>query len=532
MPSKKTRLVNLDALIPRADFETTEDISQSSPPSTIQIRDLERASSFFFGTLRKPDFQRETASWEPEKVREFIKTFIEGDLIPAIILWRSPGGTFIIDGAHRLSALIAWVDNDFGDGTVSTEFFGGIIPDDQRKFAEQARKIIHKEFRTYQEHLAALKSPDTANPEVKARAFAFGQRAIQLQWVPGNALKAESSFFKINRSATLIQETELEILVARRKPNGLAARAMLRAGRGYKYWQHFAEDKQKQIEESARHIYDQLWTPILTVPIKTLDLPVAGANYSAYTLPLLFQFISLANEETLLHKKITTKDIESPNGEVDKDGDATIEHLPKVRKIADRISSKDYPGSLGLHPAIYFYSDEGRFQPTAFLAVVRLITQFEKEDLFADFTTHRKRFEEFLVKYKTFSNQVTAKWGSGIKSFDKFHDLLRLVLDHMIQGDTDDEIVQYLSTDPVFLFLSARDEILLEEEIGKDFNVATQSKAFLKIALSGAIRCAHCGGYLDKKFSIDHKIPKKEGGKGHLENAQLMHLYCNTTAKN
>ena len=55
-------------------------------------------------------------------MREFIKTFIEGDLIPAIILWRSPGGTFIIDGAHRLSALIAWVDNDFGDGTVSTEF--------------------------------------------------------------------------------------------------------------------------------------------------------------------------------------------------------------------------------------------------------------------------------------------------------------------------------------------------------------------------------------------------------------------------
>jgi hypothetical protein len=109
-----------------------------------------------------------------------------------------------------------------------------------------------------------------------------------------------------------------------------------------------------------------LWTPILTVPIKTLDLPVAGANYSAYTLPLLFQFISLANEETLLHKKITAKDIESPNGEVDKDGDATIEHLHKVRKIADRISSKDYPAVWAFIPQSTFTAMRGDFSRLLF----------------------------------------------------------------------------------------------------------------------------------------------------------------------
>lgn len=58
--------VNLDALIPRADFDIIESTSQSAPPQTMQIRDLEK-DAFFYSGLRKPDFQRETASWSPAR---------------------------------------------------------------------------------------------------------------------------------------------------------------------------------------------------------------------------------------------------------------------------------------------------------------------------------------------------------------------------------------------------------------------------------------------------------------------------------
>lgn len=477
-----SKTVNLDALIPRADFETAEDFSQAPPPNTVSIRDLERATSFFFAALRKPDFQRETSSWSSKKIRDFIKTFVEGDLVPAIILWRSPGGTFIIDGAHRLSAIIAWVDNDFGDGPISQKLFGGVIPIEQQRIADQTRKLVHKEFRTYQEHLAALKTPDTANAQVKARALAFGQVAIQLQWVPGNAQKAEDSFFKINREATLIQETELQILRARRKPNGLAARAMLRAGSGYKYWHHFEVAKQEHIEKLAKDIYEQLWTPILAIPIKTLDLPIAGAPHSAYTLPLVFEFITQANNGTL------------PKYTDDADGAATIECLKKVEKIANRISSKSYAGSLGLHPVVYFYSSEGRFQPTAFLAIVRLMEQFEKEDLFAVFTKHRLAFEDFIVKYKHFSNQITSKWGSGVRAFDRFSDLLHMVLDRLAAGDNENQILKVLAKDTVFNFLKPSDDSAKDKEIGKDFSKDAKSEAFLTVALKGAVRCALTAG--------------------------------------
>ena len=104
--------VNLDALIANEDFEVEETISSGKKKETISIEDI-KADSFFFVNLRKPDFQRETNEWDSQKITELIKSFVEGDLIPAVILWRSTGGyLFVIDGSHRLSALSAWINDD------------------------------------------------------------------------------------------------------------------------------------------------------------------------------------------------------------------------------------------------------------------------------------------------------------------------------------------------------------------------------------------------------------------------------------
>ena len=82
---------------------------------------------WFYPNLRKPEYQRETNEWTPEKVLGLIESFVNGDLIPAIILWTSKGNyTFVIDGAHRLGALIAWVNDDYGDWEISRNFFENI----------------------------------------------------------------------------------------------------------------------------------------------------------------------------------------------------------------------------------------------------------------------------------------------------------------------------------------------------------------------------------------------------------------------
>jgi len=228
--------VNLDALIAREDFEVEENVNSGKKKETISIEDI-KTDSFFFPNLKKPDFQRETNEWDSQKICELIRSFIEGDLIPAIILWRSSGGyLFVIDGSHRLSALSAWVNDDYGDGETSKLFYDAIIPDEQLEIAQETRKLVNKTVGSYKDFRLALTHPDKVKPEIVKYAKNLGALAIQLQWVEGDARKAESSFFKINQQAAPIDKTELKLLESRKKPNSISARAIIRGGKGHKYW--------------------------------------------------------------------------------------------------------------------------------------------------------------------------------------------------------------------------------------------------------------------------------------------------------
>jgi len=156
---------NLDAPIPREGFEVKEEIAQSQSIQAIQIRDLER-DSFLYYQLRKPDFQRETSEWDPKRISDFIQSFLGGDLIPAIILWNSGRYIFTIDGAHRLSALIAWVLDDYGDGIISQTFFGNGIPDEQREVAQATRNLVKKLVGTYTDHKYAIQNQTKVPNEI------------------------------------------------------------------------------------------------------------------------------------------------------------------------------------------------------------------------------------------------------------------------------------------------------------------------------------------------------------------------------
>src|SRR5437867_5754936 len=138
--------VNLDALIPRDDFDETVAVSRAAGTrkDRLSVGDLVRGE-FFFGALRKPDFQRETSEWDPQKIVSLIESFLAGDLIPAVILWQSKNNlTFIIDGSHRLSALAAWINDDYGDGEMSKALNEGVIPEEQIEIAEGVRNLMRK----------------------------------------------------------------------------------------------------------------------------------------------------------------------------------------------------------------------------------------------------------------------------------------------------------------------------------------------------------------------------------------------------
>src|SRR3989304_8931756 len=159
--------VNLDALTPREDFEATGINNSGNLFESISVSSF--ATGLFYPFLRKPDFQRETSEWDAKKICEFLESYINGDLIPSIILWRSNTGLFfVIDGAHRLSALTAWIYDDYGDGEISQRFYSNNIPEDQKQIALDTKKYINKKIGPYKEIIEAS-SQANPNPEYLER---------------------------------------------------------------------------------------------------------------------------------------------------------------------------------------------------------------------------------------------------------------------------------------------------------------------------------------------------------------------------
>ncbi|MBI4243806.1 MAG: DUF262 domain-containing protein [Planctomycetes bacterium] len=509
--------VNLDALIPREDFEVKEPTHGMVARSMISINDL-KEKDFFFSALRKPDFQRETNEWDTNKICDFIQSYLEGDLIPAVILWRSASGfIFVIDGSHRLSALSAWINNDYGDGDISKKFYDGIIPDEQIEIAERMRNQIRKRVGLFKDYELATSYPDKVKPEIVERAKSLGALAIQLQWVQGDSSKAEASYFKINQQASPINPTELRVLQARKQPNAIAARAIIRSGKGHKYWSAFSEENQLSIEEIAKEINKLLFNPELDSPIKTLDLPIGGKAYAAQSLPLVLDFINIVNNV-------------SDGLHPDQDGKETIQFLTRCKNVAQRINS-NHPGSLGLHPIIYFYAPNGRHKPASFFALTALILDFEKLKYFDKFTKARDKFESLLLKYDYLIQQIVRKHRSATASYPYIKDFYLRSIEKLLDEKNIDQAVNQVIKDVKFNYLTQAVE---EADItGQDFSKETKSAAFIRDAIKTALRCSICGGYIHKNaISIDHIVRKEEGGTGSLDNAQLAHPYCNTTFKN
>ena len=75
-----------------------------------------------------------------------------------MILWRSKGGfNFVIDGSHRVSSLVAWINDDYGDGPITRDSFNGVIPEEQIEIGNKTRSLVEKEIGKYSDYQLALK---------------------------------------------------------------------------------------------------------------------------------------------------------------------------------------------------------------------------------------------------------------------------------------------------------------------------------------------------------------------------------------
>jgi len=383
-------------MIPRADFALQDESNAASYENvpSISVRDL-KADGLIRPILRKPDFQRETNHWSPGQVVSLLECFVNGDLIPSVIVWKSPAYLFVIDGGHRLSAIRAWIEDDYGDGPISRAFFGNAISRIQIKAAEQTRAIVATSIGTWQ-HVQARLSSQNLDEQERRKINTVVSRGIHVQWVQGNAEKAEASFFKINTKGTPLDEIEELLLSNRKKPIAIAARAVIRAGMGHRYWSKFAPPICHEIEELAKRIHGTLFEPEVESPIKTLDLPLGGSTGVRAALQVLVEFMLAAARNQIGEPKLLKNQAD------DIDGTETKDALVRTFNLASRMTGNER-GSLGLHPAIYFYGPTGRHLSPMFLGVAHLLAQKlinNDKSFFQKFSTVRGPLEDALIKHK------------------------------------------------------------------------------------------------------------------------------------
>jgi Protein of unknown function DUF262/HNH endonuclease len=514
--ARMAQRVSMDAMIPRADFGQADAEAELSGE---MIRDFPvthlTGDSPILKLIRKPDFQRETNHWTPEQVVTFVASFLDSEVIPSLILWKSPMYIFVIDGGHRLSALRAWMEDDYGDNAISLAFYGGEISEEQKRIAKRTRKLIEETVGRY----STLRSQVDATPIVR-RAKTLFTRALTLQWVYGNANVAETSFFKINSQGTPLDEIEGMLIKNRRKPIAIAARAILRAGGGHKYWSSFKAAQQREIEELAEQFHRLLFNPEIETPLKTLELPLGGSVSPVDALSLLIEFLTIAANRA---PEVLTIDKYSD----DDSGEGTITALKNSLQVLNRITGNT-PGSLGLHPAVYFYNERGKYTRYLFLGMASLIADKVRNNdsaFFRKFTEARERVERFLIENKSLITLLLTNMSKAQRS-SKMRDLFNFLVNEANAG-------RELTSEGAVAQLGLRGRILdvntpqTSPHIFED----TKSILFVRQAITRALPCPLCRGFLDpsKSVSYDHIKPVRKQGTGDISNVQLVHPYCNSS---
>lgn len=202
----------------------------------------------------------------------------------------------------------------------------------------------------------------------------------------------------------------------------------------------------------------------------------------------------------------------------------------RCRRVMGLLISRD-PSSLGLHPAIYFYSWTGNQKPVLFLVIVELAIEWDQTGRLNAFTKHRRELEEFLFRNRTLLNQIVRKFGtkdSGARHLATFY---RHVLNIIAKGHTHTEITAELQQNPVYPYLQP-DELPYDGVAPTRMSTQVRAGLVMRKLLETAPRCSICGGFVPSQaVSVDHKERRADGGLTVPENTDLSHPYCNSGYK-
>lgn len=557
--------VHLDHLIKRQSLRYTLPASvdnnmrlppQRSDPS-IRFDDI-RQEDGWFSKIVKPDFQRATCAWSPENCVTFLNSVIRRRIIPSIILWRSSetGLLYVLDGAHRLSVLRAWMHDDWGDKA------GEFYPDDENRpkiiaAAKLTRHAVNESIGAFKEFVDAYNefismtfeggAPMLVMSTAKAEMARFYAEAIQssrtlhAQWEDGDYSAAEESFLAINRHGVRLDELE-SLLIEHR--NGSMSRVIMsisNAGAPGHYWPELPpsdpmpamlRDKLASFNDRCKQLHQTLFVPPFDTRVTDVNVPFLVAPGHFRKQQHLIEFLPLLAEGGAVGAErvpeLLGKDCRADACAVILNADVLISLFEN--KLEHLGGPSNGSLSLALVPLIYWYNRKGTFVRGLTYGWAHWLlsgTKMEVQDRKIAFSSIRGDLEQALILYKDEFSDIQHRAGAGFKSLPKLTTFIQQLVSVLIDARLQDE--------------KAR-----EEGLAKLFGVKTsatagrggKSRSFTKAArteinvrelLSSSLRCEICDGVIDLKQGVqyDHKHLYASGGASTSENGRPTHPFCN-----
>lgn len=522
-----------------------------SPLTKLRYQDLDdRERNTIFPLLRKPDFQRETSAWTPEDCVSLLESIISGLIIPSLIVWKSPENNYlyVLDGAHRLSVMRAWILDDWGDKATEDYYERHEFGKEIRNAAQNTRELVKAKFGSYDDFTKAGtryleltregSSPKDVLTQLEFKRGLFYTEILQdagfhIQEVSGDYKVAEASFLKINRSGQPLDDWETTLIENRNSSFARAVMSIANGGSG-RFWPEQTDDiSLKQKIEDIKHwsqiLHKWIFIPPFTAPIRDVNVPfIATVKYfpkHAYLLELLPVVKQISNIDSLF--------------QLDNESDVDIiirngHNLISLAHTAMRhlTGPSDDPLSMAIVPLFYFYTQGGRYVRSSLYGFIAWLNSGSSQDILKRkviFSAHRGRFERVVFGHDM-PGAITRRVGSGLRATQANVQFYQKLVELLIKDSSDVDSEEFQTKlESVLKKLTAPRLNASKSKDGRKFDDNQKTTINLRELFKSSIRCEICGGILDLRLGVqyDHITRYSDSRITTSDDGRPTHPFCN-----
>lgn len=560
MRIKESRKVHIDHHIPR---ESIRFLKRDDEKIGIENNNMGITSPYirytdiygeWFSRIRKPDFQRETNAWSPEECLELIDSVFHKRIIPSIILWRNEetGLIYVLDGAHRLSVIRAWMTNDWGDKRIS--YYERRDTSQIKKIANETRNLINREIGSFdnfkhahdilKEYTNKGKAPKLEMPKNEFLQATFysdvvtGNLSLLGQWEQGDYNSAEQSFLRINKQGQPLNPWETTLIEYRKSSYARVLNSVANAGKDGHFWPIVNVDKENKelistFSAISREIFEKLFEPPFKIPINSLSVPMMVAPAYFQKHQYLFEIIPLVvhNELAFTAKDQISrlnKDQNSDANDVVRNGSKLLDSLNS--KLEHLESFQNSSKSLALVPLFYWYNARGQYVRGLLYGFIGWILSGTEQDIKNKkllFSAVRGRFEEVLFYYKHEFASLARNTGAGLKSVRKLTKIFHQLVNYLVlnQQATQEEV-----EDKLYEILGLRKSRPKFSSSKRIFSSRDKTQINIREYFDQSIRCHICGGIVNiskNDVQYDHVNDYQYTKTTDPDDGKPTHPFCN-----